>query len=94
MNDVLMLLMFDGARKRTVGHYRDLLEGTGWQLEGTGWQLERVVPSPGSMSVIEASRPVPRRAPGPRRDVEALLVRPLERCRDLAEREQLGPGGC
>jgi hypothetical protein len=87
MNDVLMLLMFDGARKRTVGHYRDL-------LEGTGWQLERVVPSPGSMSVIEASRPVPRRAPGPRRDVEALLVRPLERCRDLAEREQLGPGGC
>ena len=49
MSDVLMLLMFDGARERTLGHYRDL-------LEGTGWQLERVVPSPGPMSVIEASR--------------------------------------
>jgi O-methyltransferase domain len=49
MSDVLMLLMFDGARERTVGQYRDL-------LEGTGWQLERVVPSPGPMSVVEASR--------------------------------------
>ena len=49
MSDVLMLLMFDGARERTVGQYREL-------LEGTGWQLERVVPSPGPMSVIEASR--------------------------------------
>jgi hypothetical protein len=39
--------MFDGARQRTVGHYRELLEGTGW------W-LERVVVSPGPMSVIEA----------------------------------------
>jgi len=46
---VLMLLVFDGARERTVGQYRDL-------LEGTGWQLERVVPSPGPMSVVEASR--------------------------------------
>jgi hypothetical protein len=49
MSDVLMLLVFDGARERTIGHYRDL-------LEGTGWQLDRVVPSPGPMSVIEASR--------------------------------------
>jgi hypothetical protein len=49
MSDVLMLLMFDGARERTVGQYRGL-------LEGTGWQLERVVPSPGPMSVIQARR--------------------------------------
>jgi hypothetical protein len=49
MSDVLMLLMFDGARERTLGQYQDL-------LEGTGWQLERVVPSPGPMSVIEARR--------------------------------------
>ena len=49
MSDVLMLLMFDGARERTVGQYRAL-------LEGTGWQLERVVASPGPMSVLEASR--------------------------------------
>jgi hypothetical protein len=49
MSDVLMLLMFDGARERTVGQYRDL-------LEGTGWQLERVVSSPGPMSVVEARR--------------------------------------
>ena len=49
MSDVLMLLMFDGARERTLGQYRDL-------LEDTGWQLERVVPSPGPMSVVEASR--------------------------------------
>jgi hypothetical protein len=50
MSDVLMLLMFDGARERTLGHYRDL-------LEKTGWQLERVVPSPGPMSIIQARRP-------------------------------------
>jgi hypothetical protein len=50
MSDVLMLLMFDGARERTLGQYRDL-------LEGTGWRLQRVVASPGPMSVIEASRP-------------------------------------
>jgi O-methyltransferase domain len=49
MSDVLMLLMFDGARERTVGQYRDL-------LEGTGWQLEQVVTSPGPMSVIQARR--------------------------------------
>jgi hypothetical protein len=53
MSDVLMLLMFDGARERTVGHYRDL-------LEGTGWQLEQVVASPGPMSVIQARRPATR----------------------------------
>jgi O-methyltransferase domain len=53
MSDVLMLLMFDGARERTVGQYREL-------LEGTGWQLEQVVASPGPMSVIEASRSAPR----------------------------------
>ena len=28
MSDVLMLLMFDGARERTLGQYRDLLEDT------------------------------------------------------------------
>jgi O-methyltransferase domain len=49
MSDVLMLLLFDGARERTAGQYRDL-------LEGTGWRLDRVVASPGPMSVIEASR--------------------------------------
>jgi hypothetical protein len=53
MSDVLMLLMFDGARERTLGHYRDL-------LEDTGWQLDRVVPSPGPMSVIEARRSATR----------------------------------
>jgi hypothetical protein len=53
MSDVLMLLLFDGARERTASQYRDL-------LEGTGWQLEQVVPSPGPMSVIEASRPAAR----------------------------------
>jgi hypothetical protein len=53
MSDVLMLLEFDGARERTVGQYRDLLERTGWQLEQT-------LASPGPMSVIEASRPAAR----------------------------------
>ena len=53
MSDVLMLLMFDGARERTVGPYREL-------LEDTGWRLERVVASPGPMSVIQASRPATR----------------------------------
>jgi O-methyltransferase domain len=52
MSDVLMLLMFDGARERTVSQYRDL-------LEATGWRLEQVVASPGPMSVIEASRSAP-----------------------------------
>jgi hypothetical protein len=47
MSDVLMLLMFDGARERTLGHYRDL-------LEDTGWRLERVVASAGPMSVLQA----------------------------------------
>jgi hypothetical protein len=49
MGDVLMLLIFDGARERTIGHYRAL-------LEATGWQLERDVPSPGPGSVIDARR--------------------------------------
>jgi hypothetical protein len=49
VSDVLMLLVFDGARERTVGQYREL-------LEGTGWRLEQVVSSPGPMSVVEASR--------------------------------------
>jgi hypothetical protein len=49
MSDVLMLLLFDGARERTLGQYRDL-------LEDTGWRLERVVSSPGPMSVIQAGR--------------------------------------
>jgi hypothetical protein len=53
MSDVLMLLMFDGARERTVGQYREL-------LEATGWRLEQVVASPGPMSVIQANRPAPR----------------------------------
>jgi hypothetical protein len=52
MSDVLMLLMFDGGRERTLGQYRDL-------LEASGWQLERVVASPGPMSVIQARRPEP-----------------------------------
>ena len=52
LSDVLMLLLFDGARERALGQYRDL-------LEGTGWQLERVVASPGPMSIIEASRSAP-----------------------------------
>ena len=52
MSDVLMLLLFDGARERTLGQYREL-------LEKTGWQLERVVASPGPMSVIQARRPEP-----------------------------------
>jgi hypothetical protein len=32
MSDVLMLLMFDGARERSLGQYRDLLEAAagGW----------------------------------------------------------------
>ena len=49
MSDVLMLLMFDGARERTAAQYRDL-------LEHTGWQLEQMLASPGPMSVIEARR--------------------------------------
>jgi O-methyltransferase domain len=49
MSDVLMLLMFDGARERTSGQYRDL-------LESTGWRLEQVVDSPGPMSIIQARR--------------------------------------
>jgi hypothetical protein len=53
MSDVLMLLMFDGARERTVPHYRAL-------LEDTGWQLERIVPSPGPMSIIQARRSTTR----------------------------------
>jgi hypothetical protein len=53
MSDVLMLLEFDGARERTVGQYRDL-------LEATGWRLEQVVASPGPMSVIQASRSAAR----------------------------------
>ncbi len=53
MSDVLMLLMFDGARERTVGQYQDLLESTGWQLEQT-------VASPGPMSIIEARRSATR----------------------------------
>jgi hypothetical protein len=52
MSDVLMLLLFDGARERTLGQYRDL-------LGSTGWQLEQVVASPGPMSIIEASRLAP-----------------------------------
>jgi hypothetical protein len=49
MSDVLMLLLFDGARERTLGQYRDL-------LERTGWQLEQFMASPGPMSVIQARR--------------------------------------
>jgi len=78
MSDVLMLLLFDGARERTVGQYRAL-------LEDTGWQLEQVVPRPGPMSVIQAVRVGDRgrspqllvrqglceRMPAPVREVEA-----------------------
>jgi hypothetical protein len=52
LSDVLMLLLFDGPRERALGQYRDL-------LEGTGWRLERVLASPGPMSVIQASRSAP-----------------------------------
>ena len=52
MSDVLMLLMFDGARERTLGHYQEL-------LQDTGWQLERVVASPGPMSILQARRSAP-----------------------------------
>ena len=48
-----MLLLFDGARERTLGQYQDL-------LENTGWRFQRVLASPGPMSVIEASRSAPR----------------------------------
>jgi O-methyltransferase domain len=47
LSDVLMLLLFDGARERTLDQYRDL-------LEDTGWRLEQVIPSPGPMSVLQA----------------------------------------
>jgi hypothetical protein len=53
MSDVLMLLMFDGARERTLAQYRDL-------LQATGWRLERVVSSPGPMSVLQAGRATAR----------------------------------
>jgi hypothetical protein len=36
LSDVLMLLLFDGARERTSGQYRDLLEHTGW---GRSWPV-------------------------------------------------------
>jgi hypothetical protein len=49
MSDVAMLLLFGGGRERTAGEFWGL-------LERTGWRLERVVPSPGPMSIIEASR--------------------------------------
>jgi O-methyltransferase domain len=45
LSDVLMLLLFDGARERTLDQYQDL-------LESTGWRLPRVLASPGPMSVI------------------------------------------
>jgi hypothetical protein len=60
MSDVSMLLLFDGARERTAGQFQAL-------LEGTGWRFDRLVSSPGPMSVIEASRstqaPVARQHP-------------------------------
>ena len=49
LSDVLMLLMFDGARERTLSQYRGL-------LERTGWRLEQVMASPGPMSIIQARR--------------------------------------
>jgi hypothetical protein len=49
MSDVAMLLLFGGGRERTAGEFWGL-------LERTGWRLERVVASPGPMSVVEASR--------------------------------------
>ena len=53
LSDVLMLLMSDGARERTLDQYQDL-------LESTGWRLQRVLASPGPMSVIQASRAATR----------------------------------
>jgi hypothetical protein len=55
MSEVLMLLLFDGARERTLGQYRDL-------LERTGWQLEQVMASPGPMSVLQARHSATLRA--------------------------------
>jgi hypothetical protein len=49
MSDVMMPLTFDGARERTAEQFQRL-------LERSGWRLERVVPSGGPMSVLEASR--------------------------------------
>jgi hypothetical protein len=49
MSDVAMLLLFGGGRERTADEFRGL-------LERTGWRLERVVRSPGPMSIIEAGR--------------------------------------
>jgi len=54
LSDVLLLL-FDRARERTSGQYRDL-------LEHTGWRLGQVVASPGPMSIIQASVKQPARS--------------------------------
>jgi O-methyltransferase domain len=88
MSDVLMLLMFDGARERTVGQYRDL-------LEGTGWQLERVVPSPGPMSVLQASRSATSQQLG-RANVPDLAERnqaPTEAASRFVKAEPVGDRG-
>jgi O-methyltransferase domain len=51
-SDVSMMLLFGGGRERSADEFVAL-------LEGTGWRFERVVASPGPMSVIEASRQPP-----------------------------------
>ncbi|NBE79823.1 methyltransferase [Micromonospora rubida] len=48
-SDVVMMVLYDGARERTLGQYRALLEQAGWALDGT-------VAGPPGMHVIEAHR--------------------------------------
>ncbi|MEO3780201.1 methyltransferase [Micromonospora sp. B11E3] len=47
--DIAMMLLYEGARERTAGQYREL-------LERGGWHLRDAVPGPPGMHVIEAVR--------------------------------------
>lgn len=46
-SDVVMMALYDGARERTLGQFRAL-------LERAGWRFERAVAGPPGMNVIEA----------------------------------------
>ncbi|MFI6226537.1 methyltransferase [Micromonospora echinospora] len=48
-SDVVMMVLYPGARERTLGQYRDL-------LARAGWAFGRTVAGPPGMHVIEASR--------------------------------------
>ncbi|MFC3986759.1 methyltransferase [Streptosporangium jomthongense] len=48
-SDVAMMVLYEGARERTLTEYRRL-------LEHGGWRFEKVVTGPPGMSVIEAVR--------------------------------------